>query len=152
MLKTMMIALVAATAVMTHTVDTRAAQDPGDVVRRFFDAYRALDADRLVSLMAPAIQFEDPTMRLSATGQAEMRKMADGVKAAYKDIAIEVHSMVASGDDVATEVTISGTLSRPDGTTRKIRVRGASFFRVRNGLIEKWTDYFDARTFTEQTQ
>ncbi len=151
MLKTMMIALVAATAV-THSADTRAAQDPGNVVRRFFDAYRALDADRLVSLMAPAIQFEDPTMRLKATGQAEMRKMADGVKAAYKDIAIEVHSMVASGDDVATEVTISGTLTRPDGATRKIRVRGASFFRVRNGLIEKWTDYFDARTFTEQTQ
>ena len=151
MLKTTMIALVAATALMTQTADTRA-QNAGDVVRRFFEAYRALDADRLVSLMAPAIQFEDPTMRLRANGQAEMRKMANGVKAAYKDMAIEVHSMVASGDDVAAEVTISGTLTRPDGSARKIRVRGASFFRVRNGLIEKWTDYFDARTFTEQTQ
>ena len=39
-----------------------------------------------------------------------------------------------------------------DGTASTIRVRGASFFHVRNGLIEKWTDYFDARTFTEQTK
>jgi steroid delta-isomerase-like uncharacterized protein len=129
-----------------------APSDPRDVVGRMFDAYRALDADRLVAALSPEIAFEDPTMRLRANGHAEMRKMAASIKSAYRGVNIDVHSMIVSGNDVATEVTISGTMTKPDGTTRQIRVRGASFFRVRNGLIEKWTDYFDARTFMEQTQ
>jgi limonene-1,2-epoxide hydrolase len=75
-----------------------------------------------------------------------------GVKSSYRDITIDVHSLIVSGANVAAEVTISGTMLKPDGTTRNIRVRGASFFVVRNGLIEKWTDYFDAQTFLEQTR
>jgi steroid delta-isomerase-like uncharacterized protein len=125
--------------------------EPRAVVGRLFDAYRALDAERLVAVLAPDIAFEDPTMRLRANGHAEMRKMAAGIKAGYRDIKIDVHKMIVDGNDVATEVTISGTLLKADGTTRNIRVRGASFFRVRNGLVEKWTDYFDAQTFMEQT-
>ena len=134
------------------TIQQPASQDPKAVTERLFDAYRALDAERLVAVLAPDIAFEDPTMRLRANGHAEMRKMAAGIKAGYRDIKIDVHKMIVDGSDVATEVTISGTMIKPDGSTRQIRVRGASFFRVRNGFVEKWTDYFDARTFTEQTQ
>jgi steroid delta-isomerase-like uncharacterized protein len=129
-----------------------AGSDSGDVVARLFDAYRALDAERLVATLSPQIAFEDPTMLLRANGHAEMRKMAAGIKAGYRDIRIDVHSMIVSGNDVATQVTISGTMLKPDGTTRNIRVRGASFFVVRNGLVEKWTDYFDAQTFMAQTK
>jgi ketosteroid isomerase-like protein len=120
------------------TLQQPAANNPKIVTERLFDAYRALDAERLVAVLAPDIVFEDPTMRLRANGRAEMRKMAAGIKAGYRDITIDV--------------TISGTMLKPDGTTRQIRVRGASFFRVRDGLVENWTDYFDARSFTEQTK
>ena len=128
------------------------ANDPRMVAERLFDAYRAVDAERLVAVLAPNVAFEDPTLRLRANGHAEMRKMAAGIRAAYRDIRIDVHKMIVDGNDVATEVTISGTMTNPDGTTRRIRVRGASFFVVRNGLVEKWTDYFDAQTFMEQTK
>jgi len=138
--------------IATQLAREDARQQPAAVVREFYDAYRALDADRLLSLLSPAITFEDPTMRLRAEGRDQMRKMADGVRTSYRSLAIDVHSTIVSGNDVAAEVTISGIMIRPDGTTRNIRVRGASFFHVRNDLIEKWTDYFDARTFTEQTK
>ena len=139
-------------AIATQVAREDARQQPAAVVREFYDAYRTLDADRLLSLLSPAITFEDPTMRLRAEGRDQMRKMADGVRTSYRNLAIDVHSTIVSGNDVAAEVTIGGVMIRPDGTTRNIRVRGASFFHVRNGLIEKWTDYFDARTFTEQTK
>lgn len=139
-------------AIATQVAREDARQQPAAVVREFYDAYRTLDADRLLSLLSPAITFEDPTMRLRAEGRDQMRKMADGVRMSYRNLAIDVHSTIVSGNDVAAEVTIGGVMIRPDGTTRNIRVRGASFFHVRNGLIEKWTDYFDARTFTEQTK
>ncbi|HEX4914714.1 MAG TPA: nuclear transport factor 2 family protein [Vicinamibacterales bacterium] len=131
---------------------SQTANHPRVVVDRLFDAYRALDADGLVAVLAPHITFEDPTMRLRANGHAEMRKMAAGIKAGYRDIKIEVHKMIVDGSEIAAEVTISGTMTKPDGTTRQVRVRGASFFVVRNGLIERWTDYFDARSFMEQTR
>jgi steroid delta-isomerase-like uncharacterized protein len=143
---------IAVTVLLSLLAAQSPAATPKAAVDQLFTAYRALDADRLVAVLAPGIAFEDPTTRLRASGKAEMRKMAEGIKASYKTINIEVHSMIVSGNDVAAQVTISGTLTKPDGTTRNIRVRGASFFVVRNGLIEKWTDYFDARTFLEQTQ
>lgn len=139
-------------AIATQVAREDARQQPAAVVREFYDAYRTLDADRLLSLLSPAITFEDPTMRLRAEGRDQMRKMADGVRTSYRNLAIDVHSTIVSGNHVAAEVTISGVMIRSDGTTRNIRVRGASFFHVRHGLIEKWTDYFDARTFTEQTK
>src|SRR5688500_15681614 len=80
--------------------------DPKHAVERLFDAYRALDAERLVAVLSPAIAFEDPTLRLRANGHAEMRKMAAGIKAAYRGISIEIHSIIVSGNDVAAEVTI----------------------------------------------
>ena len=153
MLKTTLIAMaVIVPAIATQIARENARQQPAAVVREFYDAYRALDTDRLLSLLSPAITFEDPTMRLRAEGRDQMRKMADGVRTSYRNLSIDVHSTIVSGNDVAAEVTISGTMIGPDGTTRAIRVRGASFFHVRSGLIEKWTDYFDARTFTEQTK
>jgi steroid delta-isomerase-like uncharacterized protein len=140
----------AITMLLSLAIAQASATDPRRVIEQLFDAYRALDADRLVAVMAPAIAFEDPTMRLRANGTAEMRKMADSIRATYRGMTIDVHSMIVSGERVAAEVTISGTALKPDGTTRQIRVRGASFFRVRGGLIETWTDYFDAATFMEQ--
>lgn len=128
------------------------AHDPRPVVEGLFAAYRALDTERLVATLSPDITFEDPTTRLRANGRAEMRTLAEGIKTSYRQVTIDVHSMIVSGNDVAVQVTISGTVVKPDGTTRQIRVRGASFFRVRNGLIEQWTDYFDARTLAEQSR
>ena len=126
------------------------APDPAGVVNDFFDAYRARDVDRMLRLMTPDVAFEDPTFRLRAHGHEEVRKMGESLRTSYSEVAIEVHTIVVSGDDVATEQTISGVLERKDGSTRRIRVRGASFFRMRGGRIAKWTDYFDFRTYSEQ--
>jgi steroid delta-isomerase-like uncharacterized protein len=140
----------AITILLSLAIAQPAATDPTRVIEQLFDAYRALDADRLVAVMAPGITFEDPTTRLRANGTAEMRKMAESIRATYRAMTIDVHSLIVSGEHVAAEVTIGGTAIKPDGTTRQIRVRGASFFRVRGGLIETWTDYFDAVTLIEQ--
>jgi steroid delta-isomerase-like uncharacterized protein len=129
-----------------------AADDPRTVIEQFFSAYRAVDVERLVSLFAADIEFEDPTFRLREVGREAMRTMATNMRGAYSDVTIDVHSMLVDGDAVAAEVTIAAVMTRADGAKRPIKVRGASFFRVRNGQIRKWTDYFDFRTFSEQTR
>ena len=125
---------------------------PAEVVRKFFDAYQRLDVDGMTALMAPDFVFDDPTFRLHANSPAEWRKQAEANRLVISRIGIEVHSTVQSGDTVAVEVTLSGGIKPANSGERPFKVRGATFFRVRNGLITRWTDYFDYRTFTEQTR
>ena len=124
---------------------------PEEVVKRFFDAYQRLDVDGMTAVMAPDMVFDDPTFRLHANSRAEWRKQAEGNRLVITHIGIEVHSTVRSGDTVATELTLSGGIKQKDGRVSTFKVRGASFFRVTNGLITRWTDYMDFRTFSEQT-
>ncbi len=125
--------------------------EPRDVVDRFFAAYRARDVDGIAGLMAADVVFEDPIFRQRRAGRDGIRTLAAEMRSALSDVTIDVHSMVVAGDLVATEQTLGGVLTRPDGVKRPIKVRGSSFFRIRDGQIQAWTDYFDFRTFTEQT-
>jgi steroid delta-isomerase-like uncharacterized protein len=124
--------------------------DPRAMVEQFFDAYRTVDVDRLVSLFADDALFEDPTFRQRHQGRDAIRKTAMDMRATFRDVAIDVHSMVIDGDTVATEETVSGVVAHNDGNRRTIKVRSASFFRIRNGQIEKLTQYSDVQTFNEQ--
>ena len=73
------------------------------------------------------------------------------MRSALSDVTIDVHSMVVEGDLVATEQTLGGVLTRPDGV-RPDQSPRLVVFRIRDGHIQAWTDYFDFRTFiTEQT-
>ena len=123
---------------------------PEDVVERFFDAYQRLDVDGMTALMTPDMVFDDPTFRLHAGNREEWRKQAEANRPVITHIGIEVHSTVRSGDTIATELTLSGGVKQKDGRVNPFKVRGASFFRVRNGRITHWTDYMDFRTFSEQ--
>ena len=76
-----MAAIVAAIATQLAPDDAR--QQPVAVERELYDAYRALDTDRLLSLLSPAITFEDPTMRLRAEGRDQMRKTARRALSAF---------------------------------------------------------------------
>jgi steroid delta-isomerase-like uncharacterized protein len=125
---------------------------PEDVVTRFFDAYQRLDVDGMTAVMAPDMVFDDPTFRLHADSRDEWRKQAEGNRLVITHIGADIHSTVRSGDTVAVELTLSGGIKQKDGSVRNFKVRGASFFRVRNGLITRWTDYMDFRTFSEQTR
>src|SRR5688500_6512461 len=111
-------------AIATQIAREDARQQPAAVVSEFYDAYRALDADRLLTLLSQAIAIAEPSTRMHAKGRDQMRQMADGVRTSYRNLTIDVHSSIVSGNDVAAEVTISGIMIRPDGTTRNIRVRG----------------------------
>ena len=124
---------------------------PTDVVRQFFDAYERLDVDGMTALMSPDMVFEDPTFRLHAANRAEWRKVAEANRLVITRIDTEVHSTVTAGDAIAVQYTVSGGLKAKDGV-RDFKVRCGSFFTVRAGLIARWTDYCDYRTFTEQTR
>jgi steroid delta-isomerase-like uncharacterized protein len=124
---------------------------PTQIVQQFFDAYQRLDIDGMTALMAPDMVFDDPTFRLHASGRADWRKQMDPNRAVITAITPDIHAMVPAGDTVAVEYTLSGGIKAKDGV-RNFKVRCASFFRIRDSLITRWTDYCDYRTFVEQTR
>jgi ketosteroid isomerase-like protein len=105
----------------------------------------------MTALMAPDMVFDDPTFRLHASGRADWRKQMDPNRAVITAITPDIHAMVPAGDTVAVEYTLSGGIKAKDGV-RNFKVRCASFFRIRDSLITRWTDYCDYRTFVEQTR
>ena len=137
---------------LVNSQGARTPATPEDVVKRFFDAYQRLDVDGMTAVMAPDMVFDDPTFRLHADSRDEWRKQAEGNRLVITHIGADIHSTVRSGDTVAVELTLSGGIKQKDGSVRNFKVRGASFFRVRNGLITRWTDYMDFQTFSEQTR
>jgi ketosteroid isomerase-like protein len=124
---------------------------PSTVVKQFFDAYQRLDVAGMTAVMAPDMVFDDPTFRLHANSRDEWRKQAEANRLVIASITPDIHQMVPADDTVAVEYTLSGGIKAKDGV-RQFKVRCASFFRVPAGLITRWTDYCDYRTFEEQTR
>lgn len=129
----------------------RGTPTPADVVQAFFDAYERLDIDAMAAVMAPDMMYEDPTFRLQAKDRADWSRMAEVNRQAITSIDADILATVAADDTLAVEYTLSGGIRAEDGV-RQFKVRCASFFRVRSGLIARSTDYCDYRTFTEQTR
>jgi ketosteroid isomerase-like protein len=120
------------------------------ILDRVFAAFGAMDADALTSLLAPDVIFEDPTFHVRREGRAAVRAMLLDIGARYAAIVVTPHNRVVAGDRAATEQTVSVTVRTAGGPDSRVAVRGASFFEFSASQIRRWTDYYDARPFTEQ--
>ncbi|HEX8137288.1 MAG TPA: nuclear transport factor 2 family protein [Pyrinomonadaceae bacterium] len=122
------------------------------VVDEFYAAYMALDAGRLLALLADDCFFEDPTFHLKAQGKAEIRKLMEGLLGHYSNIKIELENRIVCGNWVVTQQHFSGlSKSGPGAEGRQISVRGASVFGFEKERIRRWTDYYDFATFARQS-
>ncbi len=136
-----------------------------EVVTTFFDAYRAHDVERMVELCSDNadfhyIPFEVWTRQRVIHGDGKVRTIGKALWTtlidAFPDLTNEVTSITADNEgNVAAEVVISGTQTKPYGT---IANQGLHFdlphvflFRVgKDGLIEEVTGYWDNADFYRQ--
>ena len=121
------------------------------VLDAFLAAYNATDIDRLASLLAEDIHFEDPTFHLVARNREEMRPIYEPLRS-FRQVRIVPFNRIVAAPWVVTQQRVSATLARPDGETHEIDVQGASIFETRGGLIRRWFDYYDVLAFREQTR
>lgn len=120
-----------------------------EVVDALFAAYTSLDFDALEPLITEDIEFDDPTFHLRARGKAEMMEIARGL-ANYSDVRIDRTNVIVAAPWVVTQQSIAANTRNRAGEQRRIDVRGCSVFRVRDGQIAVWNDYYDILTFQEQ--
>jgi steroid delta-isomerase-like uncharacterized protein len=125
-----------------------------DAVNRYLNGWIARDADAVLSTLTPDGTYEDPSSRGPLSGEA-FRSYMQGLWAAFPDLSFEKESVGEMGPDlVAAQWVMTGTnqgsmMGLPP-TGKTVRVRGADFFRMKDGLIQSVTGYFDSRAIPAQ--
>lgn len=125
-----------------------------DVAKRYLDGWIRRDADAVLATLTPDGTYEDPSSRGPLSGEA-FRAYMTGLWAAFPDLTFELVSIGEMGPDlVAAQWLMKGTnhgsmMGLPP-TGKSVAVQGADFFRMKDGLIQSVTGYFDGRAVPTQ--
>lgn len=118
-------------------LDPRAPASPEAVVSTFLHALAARDLDRATALLAPELRYTNvslPTLKGGAF-VGKVLRLALGRALRFD---VQIHGIARSGDMVLTErtdVIAAGPLH--------VRFWVCGTFRVQDGRITLWRDYFD---------
>ena len=121
------------------------------VLARFRHAYETLDGHAMEQTLADDIQFADPTFHIKANGLAEMRKLIAETAPQFLSFRIIVeHEMITPPWAIVRQehVAVRKSPASPEGHT--VRVRGVSLFRIEDGRIREWHDYYDSAGYERQ--
>ncbi len=122
-----------------------------DVLQRWADAWNAHDSDGIRALFAPDCVYEDVTYGVVCRGPGEVRAFAEGVFKRIPDFTIDVKHGFATARRGALEYVMSGTREPGEpGRSWSFSVRGVTVVELRDGLIVRNSDYWDAATVARQ--
>lgn len=115
-----------------------------EVVLAFVDAWDRIAWDEVASYLAEDVAYHNiPWEPVNGRDTVMANLAAFGVQESYW----KVHHIIAEGDLVMTERTDYSRNADRGGKWCRLRVMG--IFRLRDGLITEWRDYFDSREFDD---
>jgi limonene-1,2-epoxide hydrolase len=118
---------------------------PGEAVTALIKANEARDVDAIVAVLTDDVVYENVPMGVM-NGHDEVRAMLGPFAEMAERIEWEVLEQVEGGDTVMNERVDRFWLE--GGHTIELRVAGV--FKVRDGKIAVWRDYFDLEAFNSQ--
>jgi steroid delta-isomerase-like uncharacterized protein len=117
------------------------------VVHGYIEAYNRKDVSRMLSCFADDVVFENVSngaVTMRTEGKEALGALAQQAAQAFVERRQTVKSLVASDHGVALEIVYDAVvaLDLPNGwkAGQSIHLRGASFFRLRDGLIAELID------------
>jgi limonene-1,2-epoxide hydrolase len=113
-------------------------------VSAFIEAMEAKDLDAAMALAADDIEYDNVPME-TAYGAAATRTMLESFVAMSEEIEWIVHHQVAARDIVMNERT-----DRFRSGDRWLEIPVAGVWRVEDGRITLWRDYFDLEGLMKQ--
>ena len=126
------------------------------VLEQWALAWSSSDVERLVSLFADSVDYEDVTFGAVNHGKNALRDFATGLFAACADLKFELKSRFAAADGKsgAMEWIIRGRqtsdLHGLPATNKPFEVRGATVVEFTDGKISRDSDYWDLATYLKQ--
>ena len=128
------------------------------IARDVLDALNAHDLDRFERYLTPDFRVQVPGIAEPQDREQTRAMMQTGLTA-FPDDHFDIQRVIASGDDVVVEwiwtATHLGPLGDPSGpeiaaTGRKVRMRGSTALRFRDGKLAEERDYFDPNEIMQQ--
>ncbi|GAA3841482.1 hypothetical protein GCM10022226_74940 [Sphaerisporangium flaviroseum] len=138
--------------------DNPTANDPADVIDRWFELFNGHDSARWSECYAEDIVFEDVALQKTFKGREEMAEFMRVWVDACPDTLVERGDIIIAGDRAAVAWNGKGTLlghfsHLPETAVRGSRIdnRGLSIMEfAENGLIRRQTDYYDVLNVLRQ--
>jgi steroid delta-isomerase-like uncharacterized protein len=124
-----------------------------DVVSAYLEGWVARDAGAVLGALGDGV-YEDPSSGGPLSGEA-FRAYMEGLWAAFPDLTFETESLGEMAPDlVAAQWVMKGTnkgsfMGLPP-TGKQVALKGADFFRMKEGMIVSVTGYFDSREVPRQ--
>ena len=120
------------------------ATDPASIVAAFIAAVERRDIAAAVALLSDDISYENMPIE-PVQGRDNVRRVLEGFLAPTNSVDWRIVSEVVVGDTVINE-----RVDRFQINGGWLELPVAGFFRVSNGLITLWRDYFDMGTYINQ--
>jgi steroid delta-isomerase-like uncharacterized protein len=125
-----------------------------EVVSLYFAGWVARDPDAVLATLSVDGTYEDPTSGGPVSGEA-FRSYMGALWEQFPDLTFEVESVGEIEPDLfaaqwVMKGTHSGTRMGLPPTGKQIALRGADFFRMKDGKIRSVTGYFDTRAIPTQ--
>ena len=155
-----MVFLIAAAAVIPLAM-TMAGPNPGRVVDRLFDAYRAGSADGMLAVYAADATFEDINQRHLFSGTEQLQAMLAGIVGLHLRMDLEEKRRVVDGDMVVVEYEYRGQINgaalgasvgKEGCPDLDYVLQTTSWYKVKNGKIVHQKDFIDWATFLDLRQ
>lgn len=118
-----------------------------DVISRYIAAYNDRDVDAMLACLAETIRFENRSggiVTATSDDKPAFAAMAHAGVTAFAERRQTVLHAITVGDTTLVEIDYAATVAvdLPNGWTagQRLAFRGASLFRVRDGLIDRLID------------
>jgi limonene-1,2-epoxide hydrolase len=118
--------------------------DPGSVVRDSLKAWEKRDLDEIMRYFADDAVYQNVPLD-PVSGPEKIREFIGGILCWFLNIEVVIHHQVSDGGIVMNERT--DTVRGEAGTDVPLHVMG--IFKIRDGKIVEWRDYFDSATLTQ---
>lgn len=118
------------------------------------DAFTSGDVSVLDKYIAPDVIEHSPDPMMKGTGLEAVKGMLKNLHTMYPDFTVTTNYLVAEGDLVVSQSTMTGTNSGSvegmPATNKKVNVEGVDIVRFKDGKgIEHW-GYFDVMKMMQQ--
>ncbi|MCB1378904.1 MAG: ester cyclase [Alphaproteobacteria bacterium] len=125
-----------------------------ETVNRYLNGWIARDADAVLATLDDTGTYEDPSSGGPISGAA-FRAYMEGLWAVFPDLTFETESVGEMAPDLIAAQwlmrgTNTGSMMGLPPTGKTVTLRGADFFRMKNGQIQSVTGYFDGGAVPRQ--
>jgi steroid delta-isomerase-like uncharacterized protein len=124
------------------------------VIDGLFRAMNEHDVERMGAACTPGVVYDVVATPEPIKGVGEFKSFYADLIQGYPDMTIEVTERYMEGDTVICQVrwraTNSGVFQGAEPTGKKVDLRIAYFFEMKDGKIDSITEYYDLATLLTQ--